>query len=465
MSPLRLLAPTLGVLLGACFVDEGLRAGSSGDSSSGSSSSSTGDPTGGPAMCGDGVMQGGELCDAGPLNSLYGACTPLCLPNFCGDGFPGPTEACDDGNKSDDDACRGDCTPALCGDGLLQPGESCDDGNADEGDACSSLCLPPECGDGLVGGEEQCDLGAANTDDGACSTQCIKATCGDGVLQPGEACDPKSATCNEMCRITTCNNMMLDDGEPCDGMSAECTDFCSVPRCGDGFKQDSEACDDGNAFYGDDCTPDCQLSMCGDGVQAADELCDDMVDVPGDGCDASCERDARFVFATSKLFRGDEVGSLTGADALCQELAAKAGLPGTYMAWLSDDKNGPATRFHKSDLPYILPAGEKGVAATVALDWIDLVDGALERPIDVTEYGATIGQGDNCTAALLLAWSATDPTGGPLGGPSCTAWKSQSPDNTGNAGLLTHNDLAWTSGCPAIPCDQALHLVCVEQAP
>ena len=85
------------------------------------------------------------------------------------------------------------------------------------------------------------------------------------------------------------------------------------------------------------------------------------------------ERDARFVFATSKLYKGDQLGGLAGADAHCQDLAAQAGLPGVYMAWLSDGDAGPAHRFRKSAQPYILPPGEKGVASVVAQGWLDLV--------------------------------------------------------------------------------------------
>ncbi len=458
----RLLALSLGPLLAGCFVDHGLPTGSS---TSSTSTSSTSDPTDSPAMCGDGRPQGGELCDAGPLNSLYGACTPLCLPNFCGDGFPGPSEACDDGNKSEDDLCRQDCTPARCGDGIVQTGEACDDGNSDESDTCSTRCAAPSCGDGLVGGDEQCDLGAANADDGHCTTKCTHKSCGDGVLQLGEACDPMSATCTAQCRFPNCGDKMVNDGEPCDGASDTCTEFCSLPRCGDGFKQSNEPCDDGNPFYGDDCTPDCQLSICGDGVQAVDELCDDKVDVPGDGCTLGCERDARFVFTSSKLYKGDQIGSLTEADALCQKLASKAGRPGVYMAWLSDGTASPATRFRKSDQPYILPSGEKGVATVVAQGWIDLLDGTLQHPIEVTEYGAAIDSGDNCDTAERLAWTHTDASAGPLGGSPCADWSSPSPERSAGAGILTRTDLAWTAGCPAVSCDQALHLICVEQAP
>jgi len=114
-------------------------------------------------VCGDGVLDGFEECDAGPMNA-------------------------------DDGACKLDCTAAKCGDGFIHQGvEGCDDGpmNSDKG-ACTSSCAVAECGDGLVhDGVEQCDDGAGNADDGACSLGCMEAACGDGVTQQvvGEACD------------------------------------------------------------------------------------------------------------------------------------------------------------------------------------------------------------------------------------------------------------------------------------
>jgi cysteine-rich repeat protein len=36
--------------------------------------------------------------------------------------------------------CRTDCTIPKCGDGILDGGEVCDDGNVNPGDGCSSNC-------------------------------------------------------------------------------------------------------------------------------------------------------------------------------------------------------------------------------------------------------------------------------------------------------------------------------------
>src|SRR5687768_3468798 len=66
------------------------------------------------------------------------------------------------------------------------------------------------------------------------------------------------------------------------------------------------------------------------------------------------------VFATSQKFTGN-LGGVAGADRKCQDLATApgVGLPGTYMAWLSDSTNSPFTRFVKSPGPYQLVTGEK----------------------------------------------------------------------------------------------------------
>ncbi|WP_223750200.1 Ig-like domain-containing protein [Myxococcus sp. XM-1-1-1] len=67
------------------------------------------------------------------------------------------------------------------------------------------------------------------------------------------------------------------------------------PVCGDGFVDSGEVCDDGNRAAGDGCRADCQgLEVCGDGLvdSAAGEQCDDGGTTPGDGCDAECQLDA-----------------------------------------------------------------------------------------------------------------------------------------------------------------------------
>ncbi len=84
---------------------------------SGSTSTSTGSgSTTDASICGDGLVEGDEICDQGEDNQdgLYGGCALDCVL--------GPH----------------------CGDGLINGGEACDDANSDSTDGCLSGCIEPE---------------------------------------------------------------------------------------------------------------------------------------------------------------------------------------------------------------------------------------------------------------------------------------------------------------------------------
>src|SRR5262249_29760549 len=95
-------------------------------------------------VCGDGVVEGDEACDAIPFDNVN--CMPPGGPNqcqkrvqSCGDGVTSGSEACDtNGNIGPDQK-------ALTG-----------------GATCSADCttiVSPVCGDGVVNGMDQCDAG------------------------------------------------------------------------------------------------------------------------------------------------------------------------------------------------------------------------------------------------------------------------------------------------------------------
>ena len=109
-----------------------------------------------------------------------------------------------------------------------------------------------------------------------------------------------------------------------------------------------------------------------------------------------CGTSTKCVFLTSKVSTAN-LGGLAGADATCNQLAASAGLPGTYVAWLSDDLNDAVARV-TSDGPYATRTGRL-VAASLA----DLTDGGLESPISQDEYGNEV--------PLREAWTDSDATG------------------------------------------------------
>jgi len=134
---------------------------------------------------------------------------PRCRGPACGNGIIDPGEECDDGALNSDttpNACRSNCSLPVCGDGVVDNGpgyrEACDGGPG-----CSPECtIVPFCGDGVVDTGEACDDGADNSDviPDACRTDCQLATCGDGVVDRGEQCDvgtrvDDDATCRVDC--------------------------------------------------------------------------------------------------------------------------------------------------------------------------------------------------------------------------------------------------------------------------
>jgi hypothetical protein len=171
------------------------------------------------------------------------------------------------------------------------------------------------------------------------------------------------------------------------------------------------------------------------------------------------------VFVTSETFTGN-LGGLQGADAKCQAAAFSAGLPGLFLAWLSTSpgpivgqpESGPLHRFTRHAVPYVRTDGIK-----VADHFGDLVDGTLDQPIDVTEFGTQL------LFAGDLAWSSTIANGAPVGTDgrgTCENWTTDAPLATAAfLGDFISNNFAWSA--PGLStfesCAQRNRLYCVEQ--
>ncbi|MEZ4335246.1 MAG: DUF4215 domain-containing protein [Sandaracinaceae bacterium] len=258
-----------GVLQGDELCDPGIAAGETGACPT---SCDDGDP------CTSDVVAGTEcaqLCVYAPITAP--ADDDMCCP-------PGA-------NASNDN----DCT-SMCGNMVLEAGELCDVGSAtDCPTSCNDMnsCTT----DTLSGAAATCDAVCTNTaitacragtSDGCCPAGCdsttdrdCSATCGNMVLDAGELCENGSATpCPTSC----------DDGNACTidtlvGSAATCNAECSVAPV--------TAC----SMTGDGCCPsgctsstdaDC-TATCGNSIVEAGETCDDGNTTAGDGCSATCQ--------------------------------------------------------------------------------------------------------------------------------------------------------------------------------
>lgn len=198
------------------------------------------------------------------------------------------------------------------------------------------------------------------------------------------------------------------------------------------------------------------LSQCGTGGEicrstgchcSASLPCPEGQCCVGDGTCGPC-----LAFMTSATRTGN-LGGLDGADALCQGLAEAAGLPGAYLAWLSDSTGSPATRFTRATVPYIRVDGE-----VIAQDWDDLTDGSnLNRAINLTE------EGTGGAIAPNQVWTSTGDDGEQQVNPeNCDDWTNGTAASNGDFGLKSSIATSWT-GSTSQACDNASRLYCFQQ--
>lgn len=297
-------------------------------------------------ICGDGRIDDGELCDAGPSNSNdwvspYTTSTPCnatCtgLPPHCGDGEVTHGELCDQGAEENTTSyatsktCNTTCDgyAPYCGDHNIDANESCDQGVANTAayslpGVCNQHCdgFAPHCGDGEKTHFEACDDGEQNSSEysaepNQCNATCsgYRPYCGDGIAQAGERCDDGPTNmdgynndgdlqCNASCSGIRpyCGDAQIHPSELCDtgvlntqayGPPGICDTTCLgfAPHCGDAVLSEEEICDAGDAntdawaITGGRCNLNCNgfAPYCGDGEITHLELCDAGVGVNTD---------------------------------------------------------------------------------------------------------------------------------------------------------------------------------------
>lgn len=151
------------------------------------------------------------------------------------------------------------------------------------------------------------------------------------------------------------------------------------------------------------------------------------------------------VFVTSTTSDGD-LGGIAGADATCNSLASAAGLPGTYMAWLSTGTANPDGRMFKSTNPYRTPDN-----VLLATNWNKLTQGFLQNPPNLDESGTAVGN--------VPVWTGTA-FDGTRKAPDCSGWTNSA--GTGWAGESWRQHSHWTQWQER-NCTEVKAFYCVQQ--
>jgi hypothetical protein len=370
------------------------------------------------------AASGGSGGTAGGGNSAGGNDTG-------GGGAAGGNDTGGGGNSGGNNAGGGGASGGAGGEGgapLSSNGTPCAEGSECQSGACSDgVCCTTACA-GVC-------LSCLAADTGDVDGECAPVLLG---TDPGNDCEAGA------CAPGNCNG---DGGCELEGVATEC-------RAASGACDVAEFCDGSSIACGVDLLASAG-SACGgyvcDGAMAAcpTSCAQDLECAPDHFCaDGSCLLGKR-AFVSSSVQNGN-LGGLVGADALCQNLAATAGLSGQFRAYMSDSTINAAARLTQAAIPYRLVTG-----TIVADNWADLTDGSLDTNLSLTEQGNTVSNN-------VFTWTGTNENGtlSTLSTNNCLDWQSADNANSGVSGFITN--AAWAAfGVGA--CNGQRRLYCLQQ--
>jgi hypothetical protein len=193
------------------------------------------------------------------------------------------------------------------------------------------------------------------------------------------------------------------------------------------------------------------------------------------GSGTSCQRE-RVAFVTSTVGNGDlstwagasPNTGLAAADAICQARATAAGLPGTYVAWMSDATSDAYCRVHgltgkKATFcgQAALPVAAGPWVRTDGQPFAPTIDRLLQPtratflPANRTELGVEVAVTDK-------VYTGTDDSG-VLTSAACNNWTTSVSTVRGAMGEANGGGTSWTDALALDPtCDTIGRLRCVE---
>lgn len=153
------------------------------------------------------------------------------------------------------------------------------------------------------------------------------------------------------------------------------------------------------------------------------------------------------VFVTSAAYLPTQLGGLAGADVKCNDLAAQAGLEGSFVAWLSSSQVDAKDRL----------ANASGWLNTRDYPFADqqaelLTQGHVYYPILYDEAGLQV-TGKVATGTTAAGVAATQ---------NCSDWSTNAADAALVRGELSAGSVLWTADDDGSSCSEPYHLYCFQ---
>ncbi len=287
--------------------------------------------------CGDGIVNGSEVCDGTKFLGNRYACKTL-FPNLYSSG----QVKCNDDCTYDVSACV-----AYCGNGSINAtkGEVCDHSSTGDTFPAGQNTCAKVVGEGSTG-TLKCAENCASIDISGCTKP---STCGNNTLDSGEECDGTTfknnktschdwdsnftqgtVTCNKNCTVnkslctvgSTCGNNNVEEGEQCDGTKfADNRYACNTlfpdlyasgqVKCSNSCTYDVSAC---VAYCGNGSVNTSKGEVCDHGVDTdkfpSDQNSCEKVVGPGSAGKLSCSPDCKTIITsgcTEPAYCGDEI--------------------------------------------------------------------------------------------------------------------------------------------------------------
>lgn len=153
------------------------------------------------------------------------------------------------------------------------------------------------------------------------------------------------------------------------------------------------------------------------------------------------------VFVTSTAYLPAQLGGISGADIKCSEVAAQAGMGGSFIAWLSSsqvdarDRLGSASGWlNTREYPFADQQAEL------------LTQGQVYYPIAYDESGLPV-TGKVATGTTASGTAAAE---------NCDDWSSSAADTALVSGELSAGSLLWTEDDDGSPCSEPYHIYCFQ---